>query len=397
MKLYIFNPDSDLALADHRDTYIPPLRVRRFAQDLAMLPVWYAQPGSAVLAASAYNADYLQLMKQLFPLQVDLMTQAELPDNPNMQVMPWGWSLSLRKNLLKWSDGKLRLPSIDQINSDRIRSSRTFSRYMAIRLSMSPLDYTTGESLLVERHNMSKVEELYASKTLGSCVFKSLWSSSGRGLYWCRNGVTKAALNWCWREIEQHGGITMEPIYDKVEDFAMEFYSNGKGRVFFTGYSSFHTNEKGAYQSSVLSPDACIEDWICCYVPLHALVLIREQVQRELEMSLGSYYMGPVGVDMMVCKSQGEYPYAIHPCVEINLRMTMGMVARHFYDHYVQPGKEGRFYIQTYPSPAALEETRAKNIRKHPLTVERGKIKSGCLELVPVTPHSYSRAYVIIT
>ena len=45
-----------------------PATLRRMAEDLALLPIWYAQPGSGVLASSAYNADYLKQMQQLFRL-----------------------------------------------------------------------------------------------------------------------------------------------------------------------------------------------------------------------------------------------------------------------------------------------------------------------------------------
>ena len=37
----------------------------------------------------------------------------------------------------------------------------------------------------------------------------------------------------------------MEPIFDKVEDFAMEFYSDGRGKLLFVGYSRFVTDDKG--------------------------------------------------------------------------------------------------------------------------------------------------------
>ena len=55
MKLYVFNPDTDMALANNEENYMAPASACRMAQDLALLPVWYAQPGSAVLAPSAYN------------------------------------------------------------------------------------------------------------------------------------------------------------------------------------------------------------------------------------------------------------------------------------------------------------------------------------------------------
>ena len=48
MKLYVFNPDTDMALANNEENYMAPASACRMAQDLALLPVWYAQPGSAV-------------------------------------------------------------------------------------------------------------------------------------------------------------------------------------------------------------------------------------------------------------------------------------------------------------------------------------------------------------
>ena len=60
MKLYVFNPDADMALGNNEENYMAPATIRRMAEDLALLPIWYAQPGSGVLASSAYNADYLK-------------------------------------------------------------------------------------------------------------------------------------------------------------------------------------------------------------------------------------------------------------------------------------------------------------------------------------------------
>ena len=57
MKLYVFNPDTDMALANNEENYIAPASARRMAQDLAIIPIWYAQPGRAELAQSANNAD----------------------------------------------------------------------------------------------------------------------------------------------------------------------------------------------------------------------------------------------------------------------------------------------------------------------------------------------------
>ena len=52
MEIYIFNPDADLALADGGENYIAPASARLMARDLALLPLWYAEAGSGVLAPS---------------------------------------------------------------------------------------------------------------------------------------------------------------------------------------------------------------------------------------------------------------------------------------------------------------------------------------------------------
>lgn len=67
------------------------------------------------------------------------------------------------------------------------------------------------------------------------------------------------------------GGVVGEPIYNKVEDFAMEFYSDGKGRIIFAGYSLFRTNAGGAYEGNRLLPDAEIERRLSAYVSVAAL------------------------------------------------------------------------------------------------------------------------------
>lgn len=101
MKLYLFNPDSDLALANNEANYIAPASARRMAQDMALLPIWYAAPGSAVLAPSAYNADFLKRMRELFGLQVQLATEPELPDYAEARIVPWGWNPAIRRFFLK--------------------------------------------------------------------------------------------------------------------------------------------------------------------------------------------------------------------------------------------------------------------------------------------------------
>ena len=46
---YIFNPETDMAMASGRECYTAPLSVRKFAANLALLPALYAPEGSIIL------------------------------------------------------------------------------------------------------------------------------------------------------------------------------------------------------------------------------------------------------------------------------------------------------------------------------------------------------------
>lgn len=400
MKLYIFNPDTDLALADNEEHYMAPASARQMAQDLALLPVWYARPGSAVLAASAYNADFLKRMQRFFPLQVQLATEPELPDYADAQVVPWGWNPAFRKRLLRGGMAECALPSRQDLQVYRELSSR--KRALEILNTFEGMEACcgAGDCLLNVDACRERVEQC------GGYVFKSPWSGSGKGLLWCYDHFSPAAANWCGHVLKEQGYLTGSTIYNKVEDFAMEFYSDGAGAVRFVGYSLFVTNAKGAYLGNELVPSEAIEKRLTEYVPLSALTCIREHLQERLSVFCGNQYAGYLGVDMMICRCEATAAvasariavaetYAVHPCVEINLRMNMGVVAHLFCQHFLAPDVAGRFIIEYHPSAENLQDKHRRDMEAAPLVVENGRLLSGYLPLVPVIPRSCYRAFVI--
>lgn len=190
--------------------------------------------------------------------------------------------------------------------------------------------------------------------------------------------------------------VVGEPFYDKEKDFAMEFFSNGKGEVRFAGYSLFETDKRGIYKENLLASNNDILQKLSAYVPASALHSLRKQLTIELTKAIGEYE-GYLGVDMMVCRlSSFKADYAIHPCVEINLRMNMGVVARLVYDRYVCDGMQGRYAIEYYPSPGEAEQADRSMRQQYPLYLENGKIKSGYLSLTPVNRLTAYQAYILI-
>lgn len=393
MKLYVFNPDADMALGNNEENYMAPASIRRMAEDLALLPVWYAQPGSGVLAPSAYNADYLKRMQQLLPLPVRLVTEPELPDYAEAQVMPWGWNPAIRKRMLKGGIAAYKLPTLENLQEYRGLASRIHTLALFMLFNYDKLDFVCGYCRLIEGDG--KVFPAEAVDDLrDGYLFKALWSGSGKGLCWCRGKLSKSVSDWCCHTMKEYGAVMVEPIYNKVEDFAMEFYSDGRGKVLFVGYSRFTTNEHGAYCGNILTSDGKVEEWIQQYVPLESFIRIRERLLNGLEKIYGNSYTGYLGVDMMVCRQESGYPYAIHPHVEVNLRMNMGVVAHRISKDYLSAGCSGYFSIDSYPSNEALQAQHAQDTHDYPLVVQDGKVKSGYLPLVPVTSKSRYRAYI---
>jgi hypothetical protein len=66
---------------------------------------------------------------------------------------------------------------------------------------------------------------------------------------------------------------------------------------------------------------------------------------RWLEEHLhSSEYIGYIGVDLFLYREKGQL--CLHPCVEINLRTTMGVLAHFAYEQYVPEGKTGIFRLE---------------------------------------------------
>ena len=70
-----------------------------------------------------------------------------------------------------------------------------------------------------------------------------------------------------------------EPFYDKLLDFAMEFFADEWGQVHFIGYSLFETDKRGVYKENLLAADRVIEARISTYVSAEIL----HQVGRALQ------------------------------------------------------------------------------------------------------------------
>jgi hypothetical protein len=173
----------------------------------------------------------------------------------------------------------------------------------------------------------------------------------------------------------------------------MEFYA-GDGSVEFAGYSLF-TAENGAYVGNLLTTDSEIEEQLSQYIATETLTTVKQHLCIVMQRLLaGSGYHGYLGVDMMIYDNGAGC--RLNPCMEVNLRMNMGVVSRVFYDRFVCAGKCGIYRVRFFKQPGEAYNFHLGMAESHPLTVENGKVSAGYLSLVPVTPENRYIAYVII-
>ena len=311
MKLHVFNPEHDLALAFGGRFFTAPHAGRQLRSDLSFLPSIWAEDGDAVLVDDVDNALYQLRLSRSNAADVMFVTRDELAKiaQEGLQILPWGWDAALKHQFEKAGIAEELLPSEEQLSKIRFLSSR---KWAAARLG------NTG----VYCRSLEAVRQLMAD---GKChVLKAPWSSSGRGVRYAEE-MTSPLAAWTQRVIDTQQGIMVEPYYNKVRDFGMEFEALPDGKVIYVGLSIFNT-VNGAYQGNVLASEKDKEEMLCKHVGVEVLRAACEKIIKGMSGVLRNIYVGPFGVDMMIYVND-DGQYAILPCVEMNLRRTMGHVA----------------------------------------------------------------------
>ena len=326
MKLHIFNPEHDIALATNVKRFTAPHAGRQLRADVGFLPALWASDGDMVLVDDVEGAlESVRHLKKyvadvLFLSTSDLRQMVENGmDMTQVKIEPWGWDQAITEQLHQCGLSHLA-PADHQLQQIRELSHRQWAaKHLLPELRMlSPL--LTGEARCVD------VLPDDVSRMAFPIVIKAPWSSSGRGVRYILNEQHWAhSAAWARNVIKRQGGIMVEPYYRKVRDFGMEFYAHASGRIEFLGLSLFHTTN-GAYVGSIIATENAKRNILSKYIDCSLLDLVSDGICRLMGNELGQKYAGPFGVDMMIVTAENG-GVALHPCVELNLRRTMGHVA----------------------------------------------------------------------
>ena len=285
--LCIFNPEHDLCLANGNRHFMPPSSALRFAQEGASL-MQVIYPGAVAMSAARAGETH----------------------GDNTVIVPWGWNIVLKTQLLKAGIPAEAMPDDSRLD---------LWRQLQHRSTLLPLQ---PESRAVTTRE--EVEEVLALH--GEVVLKAPWSGSGRGLRWIGGQMTAHDIRWMDKVVREQQCVIAEPRRRVADDFALEYTLQG-GRLTFVGYSLFLT-ENGVYRSNLLLGDEAIA------ARVGFTAARKTELEEWLTLHIAPHYEGPLGVDCIRTEDGAVY------VSELNLRHTMGLVAHCYLQQH--PEAEGR-------------------------------------------------------
>lgn len=304
-----------MALASGLRMYTPPKSVAAFERRNMFLPALYAAEGDAILMLYGADEDAFGEISERRP---DLRLLC-FPDLKGLEepLSPWGWNLSLRTMLAREGYPEAFLPSEETLACWRTiahrRTALKVCGMLGFEAEWMPREFTVGE----------EAERYVASR--GDVMLKMPWSSSGRGILAVRKGDGEKAARRIRDCIASQGSVLVEPFYDNACDFATEWESDGK-TVIFKGFSMFETDGNGRYRGNLVASQDVILERLSNYAPIKDIQRVPTLLQPILtEVLLRHFevpYVGPFGVDGLI-----DTHRKIVPCIEVNLRRTMGHVA----------------------------------------------------------------------
>lgn len=379
-RLFLFNPDNEMAIANGNYYYMPPANIALMAKELSFLPAYFASAGDYVLMEEHPGSDFLENRRAIFGLIPSIVGCEEARTLDISALEPWGWSPRVQNMLGGIGPLKNKDCGIGWRPGLKEFYSRKFARLCLQELSRS-LPFL--EERILPRI-CDSIEAVKAIVCGGEYVVKSPWSSSGKGLWTVKGEVTPKDEEWLRGILRQQGYVMVENKLDKAYDFALEFYSHGEGELQLTGFSGFTTGQKGQYESNYLGKQDKIVERITGYIGKDIFEQIKTEIIQVLTCRLTAVYKGYLGVDMMIYKD-GKGTWGVQPCVEINLRYNMGILSQFLSERYLATGTEGYFKINYFPKPGEALLYHSRMQSDFPLNHVGGLINSGYVNLTPIT------------
>lgn len=289
-------------------------RARQKISDFESLLAWVAQEEDVIMGAAPRDLAFLEgvyRMRGFLPEWI--------PDDPGLsrfqmfqRFRPWGHTPST----FEWLGG-LSIPFEEspRFEPDRLFRDWYHKGYWKHRLGTEGWWISEPEDL----------QRFYDERDpdVGTYLIKDGFGMSGRGhqILPLTGEVPRELKVQLESRLRFNGGFVIEPFFDKILDFSVQYelhddgtLDEGDPRIFFTdtdGFSYRGSRLGEAETGPLLASEAS-------WRPVH------RRVADELR-SAG--YAGSFGIDCMWVRERNGEPRVV-PVVEVNVRMTMGRVAR---------------------------------------------------------------------
>ena len=356
-RLWVFNPGHEEALRiPSHLRYTPAKEVRQMRHDLAPLLLLLAHEGDYIYRPASPLGSPAELL--------DCRGQSVSPHplrGSTLQLQLWGIEPHIIHELMTAPvlQGIDLVPppiSTDYLRMAHRRSCEGLLRYLikegGYPEALLPRWVEQGEDLSetkrLLREALRGVAQGYGSPT--EVMVKRPFSSSGRGVLpfprCYRERHLEALAGSCLRL----GAVSIEPLWQVIENWALEYVRDGEGRVSFVAFSLFETIASGrAYAGNILQSQESLRARLIQHIGSEALPQLIALHETYLSEALAvSQYEGYIGIDLFLYEDEGQIK--LHPAVEINLRTTMGLLAHLAYERYLTPPEEGRFLIEYLPT-----------------------------------------------
>lgn len=371
--LWIFNPENDIALGNNLRYFTPPRNAMLLRNHGAMLPAWIAKPGDMVFTENSTDAEWLDNMSDILKKEISILTPGNI--SRVSHVCPWGWSRAIVENLARTGISRNLMPDPQRIERIRALSHRRSS----VTINRKLLGTGMKAALPVEFSDIGSLRSYLDAHN--RVVMKSPWSSSGRGVIYSEKMDTARMLSLAEGIIKNQGSVMIEQMFNKIIDFAMLFKIGTDGAQYI-GLSVFDTLSTGNYTGNLIASESHLSGMIGRFVGHLYLEQLKQSLENILTELIGDAYIGVCGIDMMVHKN-ADGTYALAPCVELNLRHTMGYIAHCLARDIIAADKTGEMNV-TYTGNKPDNHPAETDI---PRFDSANRLVSGSLSLVPPNPY----------
>ena len=213
-RLWIFNPDCEMAIANGSKYYMPPANVVTMAEDLAVLPVFLGESEDDwVLVRNLPDPAFMASVFEPLHLKAGFIQEAEAGILGEVKGEPWGWSPKMCHWLAERGMG-------EEWKTERKEwYSRRKAREGLIRLFGLIPDL---EKEVIPETGYS-IEEIEQKMKTGKYLVKAPWSSSGKGILTLGKPIAVKEKERLHGILKRQGYVMLEKKLNKVLDFAMEF------------------------------------------------------------------------------------------------------------------------------------------------------------------------------